>query len=194
MKRRSFLKGAAGSYFAASAHAQSSASPSLPKSNYRPGRIENHYSLFLDGEREALAQKLSVAFHDDHSLTATLAGSSRSLKPGESIGGWQLLAVAQVNGTATAVFEKHVTHQGAIVYVTESEGEILRVPKHIGQLSSVAPRPTNTPHGIRFTRPAPYVPGPDRLGNYILNSAEDPCYENVAALGAESPEAVAAKW
>ncbi|HXE14242.1 MAG TPA: hypothetical protein VN633_19090 [Bryobacteraceae bacterium] len=185
MKRRSFLKGAAGSYLAASASAQSSASPSLPKGNYRPGRIENHYSLFLDGEREALEQKLSVAFHADHSLTATVAGSSQSLKPGDSVGGWQLLAVAQMNGTATAVFEKHVTHQGAIVYVTEAEGEILRVPKHVGQLSSVAPRATNTPHGIRFTRPAPYVPGPDRLGNYILNSSEDPCYENIAALGAE---------
>ncbi|HVV01429.1 MAG TPA: hypothetical protein VHH88_08710, partial [Verrucomicrobiae bacterium] len=185
MKRRSFLKGAAGSYLAASAQVQSAAPPSLPKGSYRPGRIENHYSLLLEGEREALEQKLSVAFHDDHSLTATLAGSSQALKPGEALEGWQLLAVVQMNGTATAVFEKHVTHQGAIVYITESEGEILRVPKHVGRLSSVAPRATNTPHGIRFTRPAPYVPGPDRLGNYILNSSEDPCYENVAALGAE---------
>ena len=28
-------------------------------------------------------------------------------------------------------------------------------------------------------------PGPTEPGNYILNSNEDPCYENVAALGAE---------
>jgi hypothetical protein len=28
-------------------------------------------------------------------------------------------------------------------------------------------------------------PGPDVTGEYILNSSEDPCYENIAALGAE---------
>ena len=90
-----------------------------------------------------------------------------------------------MNGTATAVLEKTVTHQGVIVYVTESEEVILRVPKQIGFLSSIRPRQTNTSHNIRFLRQTPFVAGPDVPGDYILNSKEDPCYENVAALGAE---------
>jgi hypothetical protein len=39
--------------------------------------------------------------------------------------------------------------------------------------------------GIRFTRQVRYKSGPDVPGNYILDSNEDPCYENVAGLGAE---------
>jgi hypothetical protein len=62
---------------------------------------------------------------------------------------------------------------------------ILRIPKRIGSLAKIRPRPTSSPHGIRFTRQVPYVPAPDEPGNYILNSNEDPCYENVSALGAE---------
>lgn len=38
---------------------------------------------------------------------------------------------------------------------------------------------------MKFERPARYVPGPDKLGNYILSLGDDPCYENVAALGPE---------
>ena len=85
----------------------------------------------------------------------------QSIKPGELIDGWQLKAIAQMNGTATAVFEKHVAHQGAIVFVTKSEGVILRVPKRIGSLAKIRPRPTSSPHGVRFSRREPYVPGPD---------------------------------
>ena len=38
---------------------------------------------------------------------------------------------------------------------------------------------------MKLERPQQYVPGPDVCGDYILNSDEDPCYENVAALGPE---------
>ena len=61
--------------------------------------------------------------------------------------GWHLLAVADMNGTATAIFEKHVTYQGVIAYVTKAEGVIDRIPKKIGNLSKIRPRPINTPHG-----------------------------------------------
>lgn len=186
MNRRSFLQAAATSLAVAGrAKAVQESSPNLPKGAYHPGRIQNEYSLFLDGEKEALEQKLSVAFDGADSVTATIAGSSRSLKTGEALSGWRFLALARMNGSATAIFEKHVTHQGAIVYVTQAEGEILRVPKRVGQLSSVRPRSVNAQHGVRFTRQAPYIPGPDVPGDYILHSADDPCYENVAALGEE---------
>ncbi len=187
MNRRSFLHAAATTCLASAARPQSTPKMQqpLPKGTYHPGRIENEYSLFLAGEKEALAQKLAVSFGERGSVVAKVEGAARSLKTGETISGWQLVTFAEINGTATAVFEKHVTHQGMIVYVTESEGEILRIPKRVGQLSSIRPRPVNTPHGIAFKRQVPYVPGPDTLGDYILNSAEDPCYENVAALGAE---------
>ena len=66
-----------------------------------------------------------------------------------------------------------------------NEASSHHIPKYIGDISRVRPRPTNTSHGVRFERTAQYIPGPDIPGMYILNSAEDPCYENVAALGAE---------
>lgn len=45
--------------------------------------------------------------------------------------------------------------------------------------------PNSNPHGIRFEREARFKKGPDIPGDYILNSVEDPSYENVAALGPE---------
>jgi len=158
---------------------------SLPRGRYQPGRIPNEYDLFLPGERGALKDSPRVASFDGSTVAARWGGEARTLKAGESIGGWQLLAVLPwLNGVATAVFEKHVTHQGAIAYVTQ-QGEIAHIPKRIGDLAKIRPRPTSSPHGIKLERPAHYAPGPDVAGDYILNSDEDPCYENVAALGAE---------
>ena len=107
------------------------------------------------------------------------------MRPGESVDGWELVAIlGWLNGAPTAVFEKHVTHQGALAYVTE-QGVIALIPKRVGDLSRIRPRPTAVSHGGGLERPARYTPGPDVPGNYILNSTEDPAYENVAALGAE---------
>ena len=69
--------------------------------------------------------------------------------------------------------------------MTEERGVIACIPKIVGQLSSIRPRPINTPGGVRLERTGQYIPGPDETGDYILHSDEDPCYENVAALGAE---------
>ncbi len=190
MKRRSFLKHVA-AVPALSAAARlagqvgaTQASP-LPHGRYHPGRIPNEYNLFLPGEREALRDSPRVDSFASGAVTARLGGEAKTLKAGKSIGAWQLVTILPwLNGTATAVFEKHVTHQGAIAYVTEM-GEIANIPKRIGDLSKIRPRPTHTPHGMKFERPARYVPGPDVFGDYILNSDEDPSYENVAALGAE---------
>jgi hypothetical protein len=199
VKRRSFLKQAATIPAAAAASRLAGeinpspgsgepvpqGQPSIPKGRYTPARIPNEYNLLLPGEREALAESPRVSGMRDRELTATLGHETRTLRAGESIDGWRLVAIiGWLNGIATAVFEKHATHQGAIVYVTEG-GEIARIPKRIGDLSKIRPRPTNTPHGVRLERPARYVPGPDVCGDYIVNSDEDPCYENVAALGAE---------
>lgn len=152
------------------------------KSGYKPGRIPNEYSLFLPGEREALSSPpLVSAFHDRQ---VTLKSSGSALRVGGSANGWRLVSIADFNGSAAAIFEKHVTHRGAIAYVTAEQGVIANIPKMIGRLSSIRPRPTNTPE-VRFERTAQYTPGPDVPGNYILRSDEDPCYENVAALGAE---------
>ena len=157
----------------------------LPKQPYQPGRITNEYSLFLPGEREALSSPPALTV-----LTAAYAevkhgGKEQRIKPGENVDGWVLLHVGDMNGVVTAVFEKHVTHRGAIALVTERAGTIALVPKFIGDLSRIRPRETNTPHGVKLERQQNPVPGMDRTGRYILDSEEDPVYENIAALGEE---------
>ena len=155
-----------------------------PSANDEPGRIENEYVLFLAGEREALLQSPRVVAIRNESVTASLMSQTKELKVGNSIEGWMLVAILPwLNGISTAVFEKHATHRGIIVYATEQD-TIARIPKFIGDLRRIAPRPVNDQHGPKFERPERYLPGPDVLGNFILNSNEDPSYENVAALGA----------
>ena len=150
-----------------------------------PGRIPNEYSLLLPGEKEALAAVPVVSGIGDGALTATMGNNRATLRPGDALEGWHLLTIAGINGVETAVFEKHVTHRGAIVYVTEQRGVIAFIPKYIGNLSKIRPRPINPPPGVKLTRPVHYVPGPDTAGEHLLKSSEDPSYENVAALGAE---------
>lgn len=188
LNRRTFLKllsaaGAAGAVAPANAFAKNKSA--LPHGSYQPGRIVNEYSRFLPGEKEALATAPSVSGFATGSLTAKLGGRSQSLRIGENIGDWRLLTITEMNGVVTAVFEKHVTHRGAIAYVTDRGGTIALVPKYIGDLSKIRPRPTSNPHGVKLERAPRYVPGPDVTGDYILHSEEDPCYENVAALGPE---------
>jgi hypothetical protein len=155
------------------------------RGSYVPGRIQNEYSLLLPGEKEALEKAPSVSAISDGGLLAKLGSRSMHLRVGDSFDGWRLLTIAGMNGVDTAVFERHVTHRGAIAYVTEDRGTIASIPKQIGDLSKIRPRPTNTPDDVRLERAAHYVPGPDKTGLYILNSTEDPSYENVAALGTE---------
>lgn len=150
-----------------------------------PGRIENPYVKFLPGEREALQRAPRITAIQSGAVIAEVAGSERRIAIGESAEGWTLAAIIPwLNGAPTAVLEKHVTHRGLLVYVT-ADGEIARIPKFIGDLSQIRPRPVNPPRGIRFERPARYVPGPDLLGDAVLNTPADPAYENIAALGEE---------
>lgn len=191
--RRSFLKGALALPVAGKL-SRFSLGPALDErhgvepavtSDAGPGRIENVYVKFLPGERESLQQTPRVtAIHSD-SVVADFNGTARQLAVGESSEGWYLAAVIPwLNGAPTAVLEKHVTHRGVLVYLTV-DGEIARIPKYVGDLSQIRPRPVNPPPGIRFERPARYVPGPDVLGQAVMNSKADPEYENVAALGEE---------
>ena len=159
--------------------------PPLPHRPYKPGRIVNEYSLFLPGEKEALAHPPSITHMGNDNLLVKSASGTRSIRVDENHEGWQLVTITEINGVNTAVFEKHVTHRGAIAYVTERGGTIALIPKQIGNLANIRPRPTNNPHGIQFQRAAHFKKGPDIIGDYILNSNEDPCYENVAALGPE---------
>jgi hypothetical protein len=192
MKRRSFLKRAAalpalGTAAAGRNVAQKPTGGSRPlqKGGYSPGRIPNEYSLYLTGEKQSLMDSPRVTNVGREAVAAAQGNVTKTLHVAESLAGWQLVAILPwLNGVPTAVFEKHITHQGAIVYATEA-GEIARIPKRIGDLSKIRPRPVNTPDGVSLERPARYVPGPDVCGDYLLNSSEDPCYENVAALGAE---------
>jgi len=156
-----------------------------PSGGYRPGRIVNEYSAFLPGERAALAQPPKVSAIDAKGATASHGGGDQHVTYGENIAGWVLLTTVEINGVMTAVFEKHATHRGAIAYATVLGGTIALIPKQVGDLSKVRPRPTATPHGVKLERPLRMSSGSDVTGEYVLKSSEDPCYENVAALGAE---------
>lgn len=189
MERRDFLKLLAVTGVSSTVHSAfgfaSGERKSLHQGAYAPGHIANEFSHYLPGEEEAIRTVPVASELHYESIVAKLGNQSTVLRPGQVIGGWRLLAIAEMNGVATAVFEKHVTHRGAIAYVTEQEGTIAWIPKYIGSVTRVRPRPTDTPHGIELTRAAHYAPGPDAAGEYLLNSSSDPCYENVAALGPE---------
>jgi len=194
MKRRSFLKGALVTMPGLTALSSPVLSQKPPKSSTaadkNPGRatlarIVNEYTTFLPGEQEELAQKIDVKrITMQYSTVEAVVGSQHiTLKLGDSIQGWRLLALLPWhNGMPTAVFEKHVTHQGALVFIN-SERELARIPKQIGDLSKIRPREIAAPAEMRFDRPHERWHGPDRLGQYVLDSNEDPCYENIAALG-----------
>jgi hypothetical protein len=155
------------------------------KRGYTPARIENEYSLLLPGEAAALAQVPQVKdIQADSALVAPSGRAGRRIKVGEELAGWRLLALLPLNGVPTAVLEKHVSHRGVIAYVTEA-GVALHLQKGIGNLANIRPRPITAPREARFVRPASFPAQPDGPGEYILNSSQDPCYENVAALGAE---------
>jgi hypothetical protein len=161
--------------------------PVLSTANTLRENIVNEYTAFLPGEQQALSQKIEVTriVMQYQTVEASVGGEQKTLKVGESIQGWKLLAILPWhNGMPTAVFEKHVTHQGALVFVNAGR-ELARVPKQIGDLSKIKPREIISPPGMKFERPPELTPGPDQLGRYILDSDQDPCYENVAALGAE---------
>jgi len=148
---------------------------------YTPRRIPNEYSLLLPGEAAALAGAPAVGGFG----AGTARVGARDLKVGDAADGWRLVAlIPDLDGAPAAVFEKHVSHRGVIVYVN-ARGELARIPKGIGDLANIRPRPVNAAPGQRFERPASFPAQPDRPGAYILGSNEDPSYENVAALGEE---------
>src|ERR1039458_9466826 len=137
MKRRSFLKRAAAAPALAalaphSLKGVSAGAASLPAGKYTPDRIVNEYNLLLPGEREALRDSPRVLSIAGGEVAAHLGNENKTLAVGAALGGWQLVAlIPWLNGAPTAVFEKHVTHQGALAYVTEL-GEIASIPKRIG--------------------------------------------------------------
>lgn len=189
MRRRPFLvllaSAAAGAALEPIVLGKEGGQPGEGKRSYGAARISNEYSAFLPGEREALATAPSILETSSAGVRLHGAAGGRMLPVGETVDGWRLLAIADINGIPTAVFEKHVTHRGAIAYVTADRGTIALIPKGIGDLSKIRPREIAAPAEAQLRRPKKYIPGPDTSGDYILRSSDDPCYENVAALGPE---------
>lgn len=183
MDRRDFIK-LISSVSAAAACERNWTALAETTEGHAPGRIENEYSLLLPGEAEMLKHPPQVRSFTPEGITVESNGKDQSISVDALVNGWMLLAAFDLNGVQTAVFERHVTHRGAIAYVTERGGTIALIPKGIGDLSRIRPRPTNTPD-VKLVRPRRVLPGPDVAGEYILRSSEDPCYENVAALGKE---------
>jgi hypothetical protein len=188
MKRRSFLKGVAASIPSAAFLRVPGFGASQQDNDpaYSLPTIVNTYTALLPGEAEALAAKIVVHHIDmEHAeLEAAVGDENKKLKIGGSVAGWKLLALMPWhNGSPTAVFEKHVTHQGALAFVT-ADRELARIPKQIGELSQIKPREIVSSK-MKFERPVKISNGPDTLGQYVLDSDQDPSYENLAGLGKE---------
>ena len=149
-----------------------------------PARIVNAYVEYLPGERESLAAVPRIMDLMADAVVAISGKKTVTLHLGESLDGWQLVAITQVDGKSVGVMEKRVTHRGAIAFVS-MDGIVAVIPKWIGDLAQIRPRPVAAPEAVQLKRAARHVPGPDVPGNYILVSTEDPSYENVAALGPE---------
>ena len=72
-----------------------------PSGPYRPGRIENEYSLLLPGEAEALAKPPVVARLAAGSAMVRAGEKETTLAVGEHADGWMLLEVGDINGVGT---------------------------------------------------------------------------------------------
>ncbi len=185
--RRSFLKGIGATAFAMSeiaSHAILEAA-TFQNGKFPPGRIPNYYSLLLPGEEKSLTSLPQVVNITDSDVVVTISGFGRNIKPGTTVDGWHYITNVNRSGLILAVFEKHVTYQGKIVYLDRQGNQIAAIPKGVGKLSAICPRPINPSGDHEFERAPQFKKGPDIFGNTILNSGEDPCYENVAALGKE---------
>ncbi len=189
IERRSFLKllasaGVSSTLDAAYLSAENKRA-SGSQAPYRSAKIVNEYYELLPGERAALAKPPAIMEANAVGVRLRTGSNDRPLTVGEAIDGWRLLTTFNMNDAETAVFEKHVTHRGAIAYVTADRGTIALIPKGIGDLAKIRPRQIAAPVDAQLRRPRRYIPGPDAPGKYLLNSSDDPCYENVAALGPE---------
>lgn len=179
VERRTFLKLVAGT--AAAAHIPWSAS-AAGATGYTAASVSNLCYQFLPGEQEAIAAAPAVAAVQEGSVR--LAGG-QSLAVGERESGWLLVATLDENGAETAVFEKRVTHRGALAYVTAERGTIAMIPTFIGDLGAIKPRAVTAPPDKQLRREKSWKPRPDTPGEYILGAQGDPSWETVAALGPE---------
>ena len=181
MNRRSFFHLLAAT---AAAHQWRSASLFAAVASPADGKaaaIPNDYYRFLPGEREALAKPPLVTGFEGG---AVLAGDRR-LRPNDSVEGWRLLTVTDINGVPTAVFEKRCTYRGAIVYLAADRGVFATIPTFLGDISNITPRPIAAPADKQLSRRSMTHPGPDVAGDYILSAGGDPSWNTVAALGPE---------
>ena len=135
MKRRSFLKGAAlipavMSAAQADAEAKAQGASDLPRGRYRPGSIINDYNTFLPGEREALRISPKVSFEikwslnawelfssvaADWKVAARLGSESKTLKVGDSIGGWRLVAIVPYQNGVPISVSAHANSQSQML-------------------------------------------------------------------------------
>jgi hypothetical protein len=188
LKRREFLKLLAASSIGSLVESREGLASSFDRSTgttARPSKkIVNEYIAYLPGEQAALASVPKVVALSGATAQFLIAGRNVSMNVGDIVNGWHLLVTATIDGKPTAVFEKHATHRGVIVFASEA-GTIAVIPKWIGDLANIRPRQIAAPENVQLRRASHHEPGPDVPGDYILSSADDPSYENVAALGPE---------
>ena len=144
----------------------------------------NEYTTYLPGEQEALEQIPRLLTMEGDKAKLLTERQSATVDVNEAVDGWRLVAVEQIDGGPAVVLEKHATYRGVIAYVTPTR-VLASIPKWVGDLARIRPRQVTAPPEVQLRRKSQHVSGPDIPGDYILNSNEDPTYENVAALGKE---------
>jgi len=145
---------------------------------FSPNTEDPYYPLEESKERAVLVIPRVTAIQKGRVVLADVGGASVEVEPGQSVQGWNFLAIAATDGKQSAVFERHFDRWGLLAYV-DSSGTLATIRKVVGHLPSVVrpaiSYPANYEQTILDSRQ-------DLLGEKVLAQDDDPSFESCAAF------------
>lgn len=82
--------------------------------------VPNEYSLRLAGEEDLMQRVPDVMKITDKTVTVQINDVLQTIQSNGTVDGWHLVAVIDIRDEPVAVFERHVTHGGMIVFISQS--------------------------------------------------------------------------
>ena len=171
---------------------------SLTFEQYAPKFEDAYYPAEEARQRAELAMPRLAAAGNDNAVLVASDGEQASVAVGQSLWGWDLLAILVDGERRMAVLERHWDHWGLLVYL-DTAGTVTTIRKAVGRLDRLA-RPLRIyPPNYEQTLIAS---NRDLLGEKVLSRADGPSFASCAAflpdlktytfLGAEqSPQIIA---